>query len=134
MQSCHATKVGLETKPTPAATQKKRNRWRRKRFASNYRNHYQTLPIIYFVYSWSASNNIRATEYNFYSKYHKHASAFSLQIVCCRFIYLYEENANAADRQLEQFARMSGKPKSHDDRSSTANQHNSSGRFRSHPA
>ena len=28
-----------------------------------------------------------------YSKYNNHASAYSLQTVCCRFIYLYEENA-----------------------------------------
>ena len=32
-----------------------------------------------------------------YSKYHNHASPDSLQTVCCRFIYLHEENANAAD-------------------------------------
>ena len=29
------------------------------------------------------------------SKYHYHASAYSLQTICCRFIYLHEENANA---------------------------------------
>ena len=32
-----------------------------------------------------------------YSKYHYHASAYSLQTVGCRFVYLYEENANTAD-------------------------------------
>ena len=31
------------------------------------------------------------------SKYHYHASAYSLQTICCRFIYLHEENANADD-------------------------------------
>ena len=31
------------------------------------------------------------------SKYHYHASAYSLQTVCCRFIYLHKENANADD-------------------------------------
>ena len=31
------------------------------------------------------------------SKYHYHASAYSLQPICCRFIYLQEENANADD-------------------------------------
>ena len=30
-------------------------------------------------------------------KYHYHASTYSLQTVCCRFIYLHEENANADD-------------------------------------
>ena len=39
-------------------------------------------------------------------KYHNHASAYSLQTVCCRFIYLHEENANAA----KQIARMIGNP------------------------
>ena len=29
------------------------------------------------------------------SKYQYHASAYSLQTICCRFIYLHEENANA---------------------------------------
>ena len=31
------------------------------------------------------------------SKYQYHASAYSLQTICCRFIYLHEENANADD-------------------------------------
>ena len=31
------------------------------------------------------------------SKYHYHASAYSLQTICCRFIYLHEENANVDD-------------------------------------
>ena len=31
------------------------------------------------------------------SKYHYYASACSLQTICCRFIYLHEENANADD-------------------------------------
>ena len=31
------------------------------------------------------------------SKYHYHASSYSLQTICCRFIYLHEENANADD-------------------------------------
>ena len=31
------------------------------------------------------------------SKYHYHASTYSLQTICCRFIYLHEENANADD-------------------------------------
>ena len=31
------------------------------------------------------------------SKYHYHASGYSLQTMCCRFIYLHEENANADD-------------------------------------
>ena len=31
------------------------------------------------------------------SKYHYHASAYSLHTICCRFIYLHEENANADD-------------------------------------
>ena len=33
------------------------------------------------------------------SKYHYHASAYSLQTICCHFIYLglHEENANADD-------------------------------------
>ena len=66
------------------------------------------------------------------SKYQYHASAYSLQTICCRFIYLHEENANAdVHGQLEQIARMNGK--SYDRRSSTANQRNSSGRFRGHP-
>ena len=67
-----------------------------------------------------------------YSKYHDHASAYSLLTVCCRFIYLYEvKRKRSRHRQLEQIARMSGK--SDDARSSTANQRISSGRFRGHP-
>ena len=40
------------------------------------------------------------------SKYHYHASAYSLQTVCCRFIYLHEENANAAD--TDNWSRLPG--------------------------
>ena len=32
------------------------------------------------------------------SKYHYHASAYSLQTVCCRFIYLHEENETLPTR------------------------------------
>ncbi len=65
------------------------------------------------------------------SKYHYHASAYSLQTICCRFIYLHEENANADD--TDNSSRLPGWAGNHDRRSSTANQRNSSGRFRGHP-
>ena len=70
------------------------------------------------------------------SKYHYHASAYSLQTVCCGFvavlfIYTKKTHKHCRHGQLEQTARMSWK--SYDRRSSTANQRNSSGRFRGHP-
>ena len=40
------------------------------------------------------------------SKYHYHAPAYSLQTVCCRFIYLHEENSNAAD--TDNWSRLPG--------------------------
>ena len=40
------------------------------------------------------------------SKYHYHASAYSLQTGCCRFIYLHEENTNAAD--TDNWSRLPG--------------------------
>ena len=39
----------------------------------------------------------RYSRYRIASKYHYHASAYSLQTICCRFIYLHEENANVDD-------------------------------------
>ena len=63
-----AATVGLETKPTLAAT--------RLLFAPSIKRY--------------SRNRIA-------SKYHYHASAYSLQTICCRFIYLHEENANADD-------------------------------------
>ena len=40
------------------------------------------------------------------SKYHYHASAYSLQTICCRFIYLHEENPNADD--MDNSSRLPG--------------------------
>ena len=64
------------------------------------RNNYQTLPI---VYSHRASNDIHATLLLLNTII---TLLHSLQTVCCRFIYLHEENANADD--TENWSRLLG--------------------------
>ena len=68
------------------------------------------------------------------SKYHYHASAYSLhkyKLMLPFYLFRRRKRKRCRHGQLEQTARMSGK--SYDRRSSTANQRNSSGRFRGHP-
>ena len=77
-----ATTVGLETKPTPARVK-------------IFNKHCLFAPSV----KWYSRNRIA-------SKYHYHASAYSLQTVCCHFIYLHEENANAAD--TDNWSRLPG--------------------------
>ena len=107
----------------------KRNRRRRRletKLMATRGNNYQTLPI---VYSHRASNDIRATDLLLNTIIMLPHIVYKLYVPF--YLFTLRKRKLWRHGQLEQIARISGK--SYDRRSSTANQRNSSGRFRGHP-
>ena len=76
-----APTVGLETKLTPSATR-------------NETGGDASKPLRNIAYCLFAPSVKRYSRNRIASKYHYHASAYSLQTVCCHFMYLHEANTD----------------------------------------